>query len=517
MQMRFSQLLAALVGLAIVTVCVIAGFSVHALFKTSASQQKLFETEITPIRITGTASWQAANHFRRMYPYILKPDEASRKETRELEAKGEKEVLKAVELLESSDDAALRKAGQDLRALWVNYIESVNKLFGLADAGDAEGAMNELKANTDPRYVKIRNQLVEAGKLQEQLVKDNIDDLANRVRAQAITVTVLLGIGAVLLAGLGYRIIRSVKQQLGADPSEVLQFSQHIASGHLYSSPTIRSSMGEHANSVWAHLQELQSQLQTMIRQVQGTADFVADSSAEIASGTQDLSQRTEMQAAAIEETSASMRELGEQVNRNAESAAHADQLAQNASTVANQGRTVVGEVVSTMNDINTSSQRIAEIISVIDGIAFQTNILALNAAVEAARAGEQGRGFAVVAAEVRSLAQRSATAAKDISALISSNVDRVGQGHQLVERAGVTMGQVVQAIEQVKNLVTEISTSSASQADGVRQVVEAVGQMDGITQQNAALVEETAAATANLRQRSRELVDGVSSFKLSA
>ena len=266
--------------------------------------------------------------------------------------------------------------------------------------------------------------------------------------------------------------------------------------------------------------QALQSTLLRMeaaVVAVRQNSESVASASAQIASGNNDLSARTEQQASALEETAASMEELGSTVRQNADNARTANQLAVNASTVATQGAEVVAEVVETMKGINASSNKIADIISVIDGIAFQTNILALNAAVEAARAGEQGRGFAVVAGEVRSLAQRSAEAAKEIKSLITASVERVEQGSALVDKAGATMTEVVTAIRRVTDIMGEISAASSEQSAGVGQVGEAVTQMDQATQQNAALVEEMAAAAASLNTQAGELVNAVAVFQLDA
>ncbi|MBK6387106.1 MAG: chemotaxis protein [Rhodoferax sp.] len=255
--------------------------------------------------------------------------------------------------------------------------------------------------------------------------------------------------------------------------------------------------------------------MQTAVSSVRASASGMEVASAEIAQGNHDLSARTEQQASALEETAASMEELSATVKQNADSARQANQLAMSASTVAVKGGEVVGQVVETMKGINDSSRKIADIISVIDGIAFQTNILALNAAVEAARAGEQGRGFAVVASEVRSLAGRSAEAAKEIKALIGASVERVEQGTTLVDQAGVTMTEVVSSIRRVTDLMGEISAASNEQSSGVSQVGEAVTQMDQATQQNAALVEEMAAAASSLKSQAQELVATVAVFKL--
>jgi methyl-accepting chemotaxis protein len=252
-----------------------------------------------------------------------------------------------------------------------------------------------------------------------------------------------------------------------------------------------------------------------VVSNVQQGAEGVATGSSQIAQGNQDLSARTESQASALQETAASMEELRTQIGHSADNARQANELAVTASTVAIRGGEVVGRVVGTMNEINESSKKIADIISVIDGIAFQTNILALNAAVEAARAGDQGRGFAVVASEVRSLAGRSAQAAKEIKNLISASVEKVNQGTVFVDEAGSTMAEIVDSIRKVSDFVGEISSASSEQAAGVAQVGEAVIQMDQATQQNAALVEQMAAAASSLKSQANELVHTVSIFKL--
>ena len=263
-------------------------------------------------------------------------------------------------------------------------------------------------------------------------------------------------------------------------------------------------------------LSAMQESLVKVVSTVRQGSESVATASAQIAQGNQDLSARTESQASALEETAASMEELGSTVKQNADNARQANQLAQSASTVAIKGGEVVAQVVDTMKGINDSSRKIADIISVIDGIAFQTNILALNAAVEAARAGEQGRGFAVVASEVRSLAGRSAEAAKEIKNLITDSVERVGQGTTLVDQAGATMNEVVSAIRRVTDIMAEISAASGEQSAGVSQVGEAVTNMDQATQQNAALVEQMAAAAGSLKSQAQDLVQAVSVFKLT-
>jgi methyl-accepting chemotaxis protein len=264
-----------------------------------------------------------------------------------------------------------------------------------------------------------------------------------------------------------------------------------------------------------ARLRDALLRAEVALAAVRGAVDSMGTAANQIAAGNQDLSTRTEQTASNLQQAASSMEELGSTVRQNADNARQANQLAQGASTVAIKGGTVVGQVVDTMKGINDSSRKIADIIGVIDGIAFQTNILALNAAVEAARAGEQGRGFAVVAGEVRSLAQRSAQAAREIKALITASVERVEQGSALVDQAGTTMTEVVNAIRRVTDIMGEISSASTEQSAGVAQVGDAVAQMDKATQQNAALVEQSAAAAESMRQQARELVETVAMFRL--
>ena len=322
------------------------------------------------------------------------------------------------------------------------------------------------------------------------------------------------GVQALVLALLlvGWLISRSILQQLGGEPALLNHITHQIAQGDL----TVDIPTSASGSSVLHGIQAMRDSLAGVVLRVRQGSEHVSTASAEIAQGNHDLSARTESQASALEETAASMEELGSTVRQNADNARQANQLAVSASTVAVQGGEVVSQVVETMKGISTASNKIADIIGVIDGIAFQTNILALNAAVEAARAGEQGRGFAVVASEVRSLAGRSAEAAKEIKSLISASVERVEQGNIQAEKAGETMTEVVNAIRRVTDIMGEISAASSEQSAGVSQVGEAVTQMDQATQQNAALVEQMAAAAGSLSGQARELVEAVAVFRLA-
>ena len=320
-------------------------------------------------------------------------------------------------------------------------------------------------------------------------------------------------VAAVLLGlALGWFALKSLHRQLGADAADVAHVANAVADGDL--AVTIRT-QGVPEGSVMAAVQRMRNGLLQTVTRVRSISDELSVGANEIAAGNGDLSTRTEQQSAALEKTTSTMAQLDNTVRHNVASANRAVELAQEASGVALRGGQVVSQAVQTMQQINTSSKRIADITGVIDGIAFQTNILALNAAVEAARAGEQGRGFAVVASEVRSLAQRSATAAKEIKGLIAESVERVEQGSELVDRAGSTMQEVVGAIERVSQVMGEIRSASAEQSAGVAEVSQAVTQMDRATQQNAALAEQSAAAAESLKTQAEQLVQAVSFFRM--
>ena len=322
--------------------------------------------------------------------------------------------------------------------------------------------------------------------------------------------------GLVLMAAvlaLGLLITRSILRQLGGEPDYAADITRRIAAGDLRASIDIKYPGQE---NLLTALQTMRDQLAAVVSQVRQRSESLASASAQIAQGNLDLSGRTENQASALEETSASMEQLGSTVRQNSDNARQANQLAQSASEIAIRGGEVVAQVVDTMKGINDSSRRIADIIGVIDGIAFQTNILALNAAVEAARAGDQGRGFAVVAGEVRNLAQRSAQAAKEIKGLITTSVEKVQSGSLLVKDAGDTMGEIVASVQRVTDIIGEITAAAVEQSEGIAQVNVTVSQLDQMTQQNAALVEQSTAAAESLRDQAHRLIEVVSVFRVS-
>jgi len=399
-----------------------------------------------------------------------------------------------------------------LPALRAAHAQAQEKVVALTKEQSPD-TIQLLNSTETPAWRVLRGELLKqveaAGKAADEAQAD-VERQSNRL----ITFAVALALLAVAMsAGFTWYLRNTVCNELGGDPGDARQALHEIADGNLaYPVPATR-----YQNSLMQELVRMQASLRQLVGEVRHATDSITTASSEIADGSQDLSARTESQASALEETAASMEELSSTVKQNADNARQANQLAQNASTVAVQGGEVVAQVVDTMKGINDSSRKINDIISVIDGIAFQTNILALNAAVEAARAGEQGRGFAVVAGEVRSLAGRSAEAAKEIKTLITDSVTRVEQGTALVDRAGTTMSEVVSSIRRVTDIMGEISAASAEQSQGVAQVGEAVTQMDQATQQNAALVEEMAAAASSLKGQANDLVQTVAVFKLNA
>ncbi|MEG3001399.1 MAG: methyl-accepting chemotaxis protein [Comamonas sp.] len=390
------------------------------------------------------------------------------------------------------------------------YVTLMGQLFQMSRSGEGAKAREFMNGESLKIYNASSDTL-------NKLLDINTQDAhtESRKAAAAFSVGVWVMSVAALLAMVlavisGVWITNSIRGPL----QRAVGVADKVAGGDLTSHIDVRTT--DEVGQLFAALQRMQSSLVDTVRVVRRNAEGVASASSQIATGNADLSSRTEEQASSLEETAASMEELGSTVRLNAENAREANQLARTAANVAVQGGDVVGEVVTTMRGINDSSRKIADIIGVIDSIAFQTNILALNAAVEAARAGEQGRGFAVVASEVRSLAGRSAEAAKEIKTLISESVGRVEQGTVLVDKAGTTMAEVVDSIQKVTSIVGEISNASSEQSQGVTQVGEAVSQMDTVTQQNAALVEESAAAADSLRRQAQELLTAVEVFRLS-
>jgi methyl-accepting chemotaxis protein len=418
-------------------------------------------------------------------------------------------------LLEALERGAATDAEKDalkqMATLRGAYVKSMDKVLTAAAAGKQEEAARVNLQETKPiqdAYFKTLDQFKDTQLALMHDTATSINQTTTRASWMMLAIAVVSTLCGLVLAAL---LTASITRPL----SNAVEVARAVSQGDL-TTPIHPHGRDEPAELLRA-MKTMTESLATLVGTVRQTADSIASGSGEIATGNADLSQRTETQASNLQQTAASMHQLAGTVKENAHTAQEATRLASEASSAASQGGDVVGQVVQTMDEINNKSRRISDIIGVIDGIAFQTNILALNAAVEAARAGEQGRGFAVVASEVRALAQRSAQAAREIKTLIGASAETVLSGTELVQQAGRTMGDIVARVKEVTDLVGHIGNASREQSQGIGQINDAVTQLDTATQQNAALVEESAAAAESLDQQARKLVEAVSRFKLQA
>ncbi|HYP71034.1 MAG TPA: methyl-accepting chemotaxis protein [Variovorax sp.] len=422
--------------------------------------------------------------------------------------KAAQELQKQLEpLLTSDEEKALWKEFQEVRAQYLQSRDGVVKIKAEGTAQEANAALEKFLPISKTYLGKVQ-QLLEMQRRTIDGMVVQIGDSFNESRNFLVILGGLaLCLGGVYAWWLAIGITRPLRQ--------ALVVAQTVASGDLTSN--IRSNASDETGQLLQALQAMNGSLTAIVADVRAGTETIAAASGQIATGNQDLSSRTEQQASSLEQTAASMEQLTSTVKQNADNALQANQLAMSAAEVAVRGGEVVGQVVQTMGGIDASSRKIVDIIGVIDGIAFQTNILALNAAVEAARAGEQGRGFAVVASEVRNLAQRSASAAKEIKTLIGESVEKVQEGSCQVADAGRTMEQIVESVKRVTHIMSEITAASREQTSGIEQINQAITQMDQVTQQNAALVEEAAAAASSLQGQAGQLTDAVGIFKLQA
>jgi methyl-accepting chemotaxis protein len=512
--LKIGSRLALAFGALLLLLCAVAGVGGYQSSRINDRAVDLGQNWLPSVKLLGELRSQVSSARRASLGHVIegqKDAKAKQAAAHELLV-GKKipDTLMAYEKLVSSPEEG--KLLEKIKSLWAAFAEDDRKLIALSDGGEASFAAARQLATgaTAESYSKLSAAI-------EEDVQLNVAGAANSTDVAAATfhsaiVVIAVAVVTALAAGLvlGIAITRSITRPI----HRAVEVASAVADGDLTSKIVVEGK--DETATLLQALGRMNGNLARIVGQVRDSSDSVATGSTQISQGNSDLSQRTEEQASALEETAASMEELSSTVKQNADNAKQANQLALGASTVAIRGGEVVGQVVETMKGINDSSKRIADIISVIDGIAFQTNILALNAAVEAARAGEQGRGFAVVASEVRNLAGRSADAAKEIKTLITASVERVEQGTRLVDQAGSTMAEVVGSIKRVTDIMGEISAASSEQSAGVSQVGEAVSQMDQVTQQNAALVEESAAAAESLKTQAQQLVEAVAIFKIS-
>ncbi len=432
-------------------------------------------------------------------PFFAKETQAATQESTELQ----KQI---VPLLVTEDEKELFKAIMENRKVYLSTRDAMTKK---KVAGDAEEATRIFTQEFIPGATAYQASVEKLVQMQRVFMNQKGDEIALANASSRQTLIILAVIVALFSVFFAWRLTTGITRPL----RRAVDAARDVAGGDLTGKIEVHST--DETGQLLQSLKDMTANLLTLVGNVRNGTHSIATASSEIATGNLDLSSRTEEQASSLTETASAMEELTNTVKQTADNAQQANQLAQATSTIATKGGTAVSEVVATMGSINESAHKIVDIIAVIDGIAFQTNILALNAAVEAARAGEQGKGFAVVATEVRSLAQRSATAAKEIKTLINDAVEKIGTGGRLVEQAGATIDEVVISVKRVTDIVGEISTASNEQSVGIEQVNQAILQMDEVTQQNAALVEQAAAATGSLQEQADQLTRAVSVFNL--
>jgi len=512
-KMRVGNRLAVGFGACLVLLLVIATGSSITLRSITEDTDNLLEQQLKTERMV--TEWKASieSNIQRAQAAarLANPDDRKYFDdglARAVQRNGETQKLLNERLVDPRAKELFAKALSDRDA----YQAARKSVLEARDSGDTELTAQRIRERFVPAsdtYVASIGAVAD----RQRAVIDETGKAVHDRSVQGISLSAILAVVSIAVAVvLGWLITRSVLRQLGGEPSYAAGITDRIAAGDL----TVRVDLAANdTSSLLYSIAAMRDRLASIVGEVRSTTEAVATASDEIASGNMDLSSRTEQQASSLEETASSMEELTSTVKQNTDYARQANKLAANASEVAVRGGGVVAEVVTTMESISTSSRRVVDIIGVIDGIAFQTNILALNAAVEAARAGEQGRGFAVVASEVRNLAQRSASAAKDIKELISDSVEKIDSGAALVNQAGNTMTEIVNSVRSVSDIMEQIAYASQEQEAGIEQINQAIGEMDGVTQQNAALVEEAAAAAESLQGQSTHLAQLVSVFKL--
>jgi len=495
---------------------IVAAFGIHGLSRLNDATDNLYKYELLGLSHIKEANIQLINASMARAQFMLAKTDSERENAHQRFNEASEALRTWLDRTEplfvTQEGLALIDKAQDQVKVWLPASQDYFTAAKSLAEDDPELARLNQVALAQNKV--LGDQLTELSRRKEVNGEKTAREATSTFETVSLIMVVLTLLSAVSGIVIGVLITRGVTRSLGGEPADVAALATAVADGDLTTHIDTRRAQ---PGSIVAAMGHMQQSLRQLVSQVRATSDSIATGSSQIATGNADLSQRTEEQASNLQQTAASMEQLTATIKTNAETARQATQLAGSATTVASQGGVVVDQVVQTMDGIATSSKKIVDIIGVIDGIAFQTNILALNAAVEAARAGEQGRGFAVVASEVRTLAQRSATAAKEIKGLITESVEKVEAGSQQVGEAGRTMSDIVAQVKRVSDLIGEISAANAEQSQGVGQIGDAVNQLDQVTQQNAALVEESAAAADSLSQQAARLVDAVRVFRVEA
>ncbi|HCY64380.1 MAG TPA: methyl-accepting chemotaxis protein [Oxalobacteraceae bacterium] len=497
-------------GLVMVLMLALIAVAISGFFIVGTSANDLVKKEWVKVEAANTINVTTGSNARKTMELLLSTEPAQRVQILATIEENKKIITAAIGTL---DKLVILPKGKEIleriKSQRADFVSSFSKVSILLEEDKRDEAQKTLMDETLPALDTLQKSISELVDFQKQLATEKAEHVAQVIDLEKKLMAGLGGGALIIAIVLAYLITRSITRPI----NEAVNLASAVAEGDLTRHIEVRSS--DETGRLLQSLKSMNDNLSHIVNEVRNGTELVSTASSQITAGTFDLASRTEEQASSLEETAASMEELTSTVKQNADNASQANSLAAFASDVASKGGNVIAEVINTMETINHSSQKITDIIGVIDGIAFQTNILALNAAVEAARAGEQGRGFAVVAAEVRTLAQRSAAAAKEIKGLIGESTDKVDAGCRLVEQAGSTMDEIVVSVRRVTDIMGEIAAASAEQTAGISQINQAIAQMDQVTQQNSALVEESAAAAESLEGKARSLTQAVAVFRL--
>lgn len=499
-------------GIVVFALIVVSGMSIKALGDANQNLSSLFEQRAVPIAYVGEIYGLQLDISQSIDESLAFPDKETINDSKRLILEARAQIVELLakweKLIETEEERALHSNIESSRKRLGDANDAVMQAL---EQGDLEKARELRKMKVEQEFAPLKKSISSALASQLENARKTRDQSAAAYRTDRALVVTIAILSTAIGIFLALLLVKAIMTSLGT----AVTVANNIASGRLGNQVDVRTE--DELGQLLSSLRQMDEKLNEIVGGVRSSADSVGSAAGQLSQGNDDLSQRTQEQASALEETAASMEEMTSTVKQNADNARQANQLASGARTQAEKGGAVVSEAVNAMQEINASSRKIADIIGVIDEIAFQTNLLALNAAVEAARAGEQGRGFAVVATEVRSLAQRSASAAKEIKDLIGDSVEKVKAGSELVDSSGKVLAEIMESVKRVSDIVSEISAASEEQAAGIDQVNNAVTQMDETTQQNAALVEEAASAAKSMQMQAQQLVSQIAYFSASA